>query len=1085
MPGHSTTRVRLGSFELNLQTGDLCSIGSKNGTLLRDQPLQVMKVLIERRGKLVTREEIRRSLWPNDTIVDFEHGINVAIGILRRELGDSAGSPQYIETLPRKGYRLLVPVEGLESMAGLELPLRARPQETSTAPAAMIGKRVSHYRILEVIGGGGMGMVYKAEDLKLGRRVAVKFLPEELADDPIALRRFEREAQTASALNHPNICTVYEVEEADGHPFIVMEFLEGETLSRRLDVAESKMLPVADLVQIGIQICAGLQAAHDKGIIHRDIKPANIFLTSQGTAKILDFGLAKLAASQEIGPQLEEASTGADSGQRNGAADGNRPADLTRAGAALGTIGYMSPEQVRGEELSTVSDIFSFGLVLYEALSGTRGFPGETAAVVYEAILRDRPAPPSSSNPEVPRKLDAVIEKMLCKDPSDRFRSADEVCKALEQVRPRSSLGARRRLIWLAACAAPLAIALGVWGPWYSRPSGPILGPNDTVVIAATNGTHDPVFNDALYPALGLDIEQSPNIHVLAEDKFVAALQELHIANPWDRSRETARNVCLHTGSKLEIATSIEEEGNGFEVELDGIRCDSNKIVANARAFAMARPDVIHALGLTISQLRAELGEPASTRERFNVPPETAISASPEAIQLLFDGYKRAMSSDFPGSIPKYKQAIQLDPNLALAWSALAGAESAFGTTAESRFAGERAFALRDRVTAPSRFQIENVYYVSVTGDQVKACSSAAQWVENYPDDFAAHHNFMTCLFFVGRINEALAESRETVRLFPAANSYVYLIRASILAGRFPDALAALDEAQRRGFNSQDFYSFRSILAFLRHDERSMQDALKWANDHPADSALILHGQALASGYYGHFQELGRHSVQALSVAQSAKNSHLSAVFISERVQEDAEVGHTAEAKRLATSAMTTTDRSSRLQLAFGLARAGDADTAQRIAREADREAPSDTGVQFYALPAIRAAIELQQNNPRQAIEVLRPALGYELADMDGIDNMYPSYLRGLAYLQLHQGSQAAAEFQKLIDHPGVVKRNVTGALTRLQMARAQQMIGNRTAALHYYEEFLGLWKEADPDLQPLREAKAEYAQLRASHPSE
>jgi serine/threonine protein kinase/tetratricopeptide (TPR) repeat protein len=1082
----STTRVRLGSFELNLQTGDLCPIGGKNGTLLRDQPLQVLKILIERRGKLVTREEIRRLLWPNDTIVDFEHGINVSIGILRRELGDSAGNPQYIETLPRKGYRLLAAVEALESQTGLEPPLPASPPRTSTAPAAMIGRRVSHYRILEVIGGGGMGMVYKAEDLKLGRRVAVKFLPEELADDPTALRRFEREAQTASALNHLNICTVYEVEEADGHPFIVMELLEGETLARRLDVTESKILPVADVLQIGIQICAGLQAAHDKGIIHRDIKPANIFLTSHGTAKILDFGLAKLAASQEVGQPVDDVSMAADSGNGTGMVNKAAAADLTRAGVALGTIGYMSPEQVRREELGTVSDIFSFGLVLYEALSGKRGFPGETAPIVQESILRDTPDPPSRSNPEVPRGLDAVLEKMLRKDPSQRFQTAGEVSNALEQVARKSSLETRRRLTSLAACIALAAIALGVWGLWYRHP-GPILTPDDTVVIASTNHTNDPVFNDALYTALGLDLEQSPYVHVFAENKVVAALLELHNSNLFDRSRETARKVCLHTGGKLMVVTSIEEQGNGFAIELDAIRCDSNKTVASTRSYALARSDVIHELGVTISRLRVELGEPASALAKFNVPAETAVSASPEAIQLLLDGYKSALSSDFPGSIPKYHRALQLDPNFALAWAALAGAEAPYAPTAESRFAGEHAFALRDRVTAPSRFQIENIYYTSGTGDELKACYIAAQWVKNYPDDFAAHHNFIRCLLHIGRLDQALAEARETVRLMPAVFTYSELVQGSIYTGHFTDALAALDEARQRGFDSGEWQAFRSLLGFFRRDERPMQEASKWAVDHPRDveAAYIADGLAFASGYYGHLNELARYSDQALSIAQSTKNPHEAAEFMSDRAAEEAEVGHAAEAKRLATAAMTTTDRNIRLLLAFALARADDINTARRITLEEDHAAPSDTDVQFYSLPAVRAAIALQQKNPLQAIEALRPTSDYELAVPDGISNMYPSYLRGLAYLQLHQGRQAAAEFQKLIDHPGIVSRNVTGALTRLQMARAQQMAGDTTSALHYYEEFLSLWKDADPDLQPLREAKAEYARLKTSHTSE
>jgi eukaryotic-like serine/threonine-protein kinase len=446
----------------------------------------------------------------------------------------------------------------------------------------------------------------------------------------------------------------------------------------------------------------------------------------------------------------------------------------------------------------------------------------------------------------------------------------------------------------------------------------------------------------------------------------------------------------------------------------------------------------------------------------------------------LFDGYKRAMSSDFPGSIPEYKQALQLDPNFALAWSALAGAEAGLGPTPEARRAGERAFALRDRVTAPSRFQIENVYYLSVTRDKLKASSVAAQWVKNYPDDFAAHYNFVACLLETGRVDQALAGSREVVRLFPAAISYEQLVQASIFTGRFPDALAALNEAQQRGFDIPSFYFYRTLLAFLQHDERLRQDALKWAADHPGtiDESHVVQDQALTSGYYGHFQELARYSALALSAARSAKNSDAVTEFIGERVQEEVEAGHTAEAKRLAASAMATTDRYWRLGLALGLARAGDINSARKIALEEDREAPSDSDVQFYLLPAVRAAIELQQNNPRQAVEVLRPALEYELASINGISNIYPAYLRGLAYLQLHQGSQAAAEFQKLIDHPGLVMRNVIGALTRLQMARAQQMAGNTTAALHYYEEFLTLWKDADADLQPLNEAKAEYARL-------
>ncbi len=457
-------RIRFGGFEFDLKTGELH--GDGQAVRLTEKPFRVLSILVEHGGELATREEIQKKLWPNDTIVDFEHGINTAIKVLRRALGDSADAPRYIETFARRGYRLMVPVEWVEqlSVASSQLSeaIGAPAVRMQPDPGALTGRTVSHYRVLDIIGGGGMGVVYRAEDLKLGRRVALKFLPEELATDPLALQRFEREAQTASSLNHPNICTIYEVEEHDGQPFLVMELLEGETLRDRLTDASSgaQAVPLDELLQIAIQICDGLQAAHQKGIIHRDIKPANIFLTRKGAAKILDFGLAKLAVAEEAVPTPIEVSSRAtrssatadDRGVEgpavpsphekadpstpcppgredaageerghfsrddnskvvNGTAEavplqnlGEADADslkrrtsaeptLTRTGLAMGTAGYMSPEQVRGEKLDARTDLFSFGLVLYEMATGQRAFNGDTAAVVREAILNSSPAP--------------------------------------------------------------------------------------------------------------------------------------------------------------------------------------------------------------------------------------------------------------------------------------------------------------------------------------------------------------------------------------------------------------------------------------------------------------------------------------------------------------------------------------------------------------------------------------------------------------------------------------------------------------------------------------------------------------------
>src|SRR3984893_4970581 len=414
-------RVRFGAFELDLTTGELRSTetpDSNHKGLLREQVFQVLRILLEREGKIVTREEIKVRLWPNDTVVDFDRSINAAIKTLRRALGDSADSPLYIETLARRGYRLMATTEYLESAPGIA-PGQV-PGEAPLQSSSLIGKKVSHYRVLDVIGGGGMGLVFKAEDLKLGRLVALKFLPEEFAGDAVALKRFEREAQTASALNHPNICTIYEIEEHEGQPFIAMELLQGDNLRDYLSASKQKPLPLRELLEISAQICDGLQAAHDKGIIHRDIKPANIFLCKSGTVKILDFGLAKWAGSDVALERAEAASTTV---PKTSSTESLTKA-LTRTGTTAGTAGYMSPEQARHEELDTRSDLFSFGLVVYEMACGQRAFTGQTLVDLHQAILGRPPAPARARNPVLPRSLDLVLAKALEKDRDRRYQSA-------------------------------------------------------------------------------------------------------------------------------------------------------------------------------------------------------------------------------------------------------------------------------------------------------------------------------------------------------------------------------------------------------------------------------------------------------------------------------------------------------------------------------------------------------------------------------------------------------------------------------------------------------------------------------------
>ncbi|QOY85899.1 protein kinase domain-containing protein [Paludibaculum fermentans] len=1068
------TRLRLGSYHLDLRTGELSL--PENGergrrTLLQEQPFRVLRILIERTGEIATRDEIRKTLWPNDTIVDFDHSINVAIGTLRRAFGDSAAQPMYIETVARRGYRLLVQPEPL---AAIDEPSREPEVSTpalTTAAGSLIGRKVSHFRVLEVIGGGGMGMVYKAEDLKLGRQVALKFLPEEMATDTVALKRFEREAQTASSLNHANICTIFEIDEHEGQPMLVMELLEGATLRDCLVPFESGGMPVEQLLPIAKQTCDGLQVAHSQGIIHRDIKPANIYLSTEGAVKILDFGLAKLVEGQDLGD-----------GQAAQSPLASRTADLSLVapGGAMGTASYMSPEQIRKEKLDARTDLFSLGLVLYEMATGQRAFPGDNATGIHHALLNKQPPPVRELNPAVPPALEAIIAKALQKDRDNRYPTAKEMRKALDDVPTPRQLRLRRIRQWLAIAAVVLLASAASWSYWRYLTRYQLTA-NDTIVIAdLSNHTSDPVLDDALNLALPVELAQTPFLQVLAQDKVRESMKQLQHPQDGKVTTEIAREVCRKTNSKAVVTSSIADVGNHFRILLSGINCQSGNTFAESRRDVALRKDIVHALGLAGVELRGRMGEPASSLRSYDVPLEQATSSSPEALQLLAKGFRNHFSPDKASVTSYYERAIDIDPDFALAYASVGIIYLSQGRVGEAVAAEKRAYDLRDRLTGQLRFLAVTLYYSVGLGDQEKAYPIYRQWIQTFPLDGVAHNNYAGAALSLGKYNESAAAAREAIRLMPslAGGNYTTLMIATTKADRLDEAKIIFAEAQARNFDEFPLHASRHLIAFLQHDEPAMKEQLAWAETH--DAWQLFSQAADARIYSGRFEDAVQWMDKARKAAVKARSKSAVALFNLDTALWQSEVGRTADARLSLIAAIPVVNgRDDRLGLALALARSGEPAQAATLVDEIDRASPSDTLVQKFSLPTIRAAIRLHEGDAQGAVDILRPVEEYDLIFSRSFDWIYPAYLRGLAYLRLGQGGPAAAQFRKLLDHPALVGQSVTGVLARLQLGRAQVLLGDKPAARKSYQEFLSLWKDADPGIPVLDTAKAEYAVLR------
>ena len=1100
-PVEPRQQVQFAEFSLDVRTGELWQDGEK--LALPNQCFQILAVLLEHPGEMVTREALVKRLWASDVFVDFEGSLNKAIKRLREALHDAADQPRFIETLPRRGYRFIASV--------------ARAQDRVTETKGLVGKKVSHYRVLEVIGGGGMGLVYKAEDVKLGRRVALKFLPEELAADSLTLRRFEREAQTASSLNHLNICTIYEVEEYDGQPFIVMELLEGETVRDRLAAGDGA-LPLEELLDIALQVSDGLKAAHELGIIHRDIKPANIFVTDKGVCKILDFGLAKLAVDTEgvetaataaqgegalKGRGFSRANTAPPSelralqprlwlecapNEKNGDSDGtpegvplqNRTladATLTRTGVAMGTAGYMSPEQLRGEKLDARTDLFSFGLVLYEMATGQRAFSGETAEVVHDAILNNSPVPVRELNSTLPGKLVTTIAKALEKDREKRYQSALEMRVELEDVR--SGKRARVRQLWTWASAVILFAVLTAagWLSWHWRNTIKLTH-KDTIVLADfTNSTGDPVFDGTLKQALGIHLEQSPFLNVLSEQKVGETLKLMDRPRNERLTYEVAREVCVRSKSTVLMSGSIASVGEHFMIAAKAADCHSGDTLASAEAEAQNRNQVLRTLQDVGNELRKKLGESLPSVEKFNQPLDEATTSSLEALQAFSQARKMKEEKSDAEALPYLQRAVELDPNFAYAYSLL-------GVTYHNLFAYslasenfKRAYELRDRASARERFYIEGNYYGLVTCEIDKAIQIYTQWIQTYPGDYAPHGSLSRYLIILGRYELANAEAREALRIKPGNSQPAYYLMESYIAmNRLDEAKEAFEAVRSRGVDYPGFHWLRYSVAFLQSDEAAMREQITWTIGKPEAEQVLFFEQSETEAYYGRFAKAREFSQRMLESSRLAVSREFAAASTALKGLREAEVGNIVRARRAAAEALQLTPgRNVDGVAGLALARAGEVAQAQKLVDKLNQDFPLDTMMQNYWLPTIRAAMELQKKNPAKAIELLQTADPYELGHAA---YLYPAYVRGQAYLDAGMPQEAVTEFQKMLDHPGIAENNVTGALAHLQLGRAQVMMGDKAAARKSYQDFLTLWKDADPDIPIYRQAKAEFARL-------